>query len=116
MEHRTRSCKRIAGAATSALVAGVAFVACGSSYTPSATARSAFVDARAQALCTVKDKTFNSEQALEAAYTKSQSAAISDKDNQWLKSHLEKDAQLRGDITARFDALCPGDPNTAAKK
>jgi len=102
--------------ATSALVAGVAFVACGSGYKPSASARTAFVDARAHALCEVKDKNFTSENALEAAYNTAEAAKISAKDEAWLKARYEKDAKLRGDITARFDQLCPGDPGSAASK
>lgn len=100
--------KRLAASATSVLVTGVAFAACGGSgYTPSASARAAFVEARAQALCKVSDQTFSSQTALEQAYTSAQKAAISAKDERWLKSHLETDDQLRADISARFSAMCP---------
>ena len=113
MRHRAI---RRAGAAISVLVTGIAFAACGSGYKPSASARTGFVDARAQALCLVKDKNYTSENALETAYTTAEAAQISAKDNAWLKNDYEHDAKLRGDITAKFDATCPGDPSTPAGK
>ena len=88
------------------LFAAIGISACGSSSTPSAAARAAFVNARASALCTVKTHAYADKQALEAAYTASQHAAISDHDAQILKSELDKDATLRAAITARVAALC----------
>jgi hypothetical protein len=64
----------------------------------------------------VKDKNYASEDALETAYEKTQTANIGAKDEAWLKARYETDATLRADITARFNALCPGDPASAPSK
>jgi hypothetical protein len=100
---RTRTSSR---AAAALLFAAIGITACGSSYTPSAAARTSFVDARAAALCEVKTHVYADKQALEAAYTASQHAAISDRDAQVLKRAVDNDATLRADITARVTSLC----------
>jgi hypothetical protein len=80
--------------------------ACGSSYTPSAAARHAFVEARATALCKVKTQSFSDEHALEVAYTASQHANFSDRDSRVLKKKLENDQALREEISTRVASLC----------
>ena len=101
-----RSTRNSSRAIAAIVVAAIGMAACGSSYSPSATARTAFVEARASALCKVKTHAYADEHALEVAYTASQHAAISDRDAQVLKSALDTDATLRADITARVAALC----------
>ncbi len=93
-------------AVVSVVVAVLGGAACGSSYTPSATARHAFVDARATALRKVKTQSFSDEHALEIAYTSSQHANISDRDTRALKKELEKDQALREEISTRVATLC----------
>ena len=93
-------------AVVSVVLAVVGGAACGSSYTPSAAARHAFVEARATALCKVKTQSFPDEHALDLAYTASQHANISDRDTRALKKKLEKDQALREEISARVATLC----------
>lgn len=97
---------RCALAVTAAIVA-LAGAACGGSSGVSAESRSAFVDARASALCTVKTNSYATQKALEASYLSEQRADIPASDEKKLKKMLDDgDPALNGEVTARVGALC----------
>jgi hypothetical protein len=89
-----------------AVVLVLAGAACGSSGVSKAS-RSAFVDARAGALCTVKTHSYTTQRELEATFLTEQRADIPRADEGELKAMLDDgDATLNGEITARVGALC----------
>jgi len=90
-----------------AVLVAFAAAACGGSSGVSEASRSAFVDARAGALCTVETNAYASQRQLEATYLAEQNADIPPADEKKLKAMLDDgDAALNGEITARVAALC----------
>ena len=93
--------------AFAAVVVALAGAACGGSSGVSEASRSAFVDARAGALCTVKTHSYATQKQLEATYLSEQHADIPPADQKELKQMLDDgDETLNGEVTARVSALC----------
>ena len=99
---RTR-CALVVTAVTLAL----ASAACGGSSGVSDASRSAFVDARAGALCTVKTHSFATQKELEASFLSEQRADIPAADEKKLKEMLDDgDPALNGEVTAAVTSQC----------
>lgn len=90
----------------SAAMVVLATAACGSSGV-SEDSRSAFVDARADALCTVKTHSYATQTQLEETYLAEQHADIPQSDEKQLREMLDDgDAALNGEITAAVSTRC----------
>jgi hypothetical protein len=82
-------------------------VAACSSSGPSASAKQAFVEAQASALCAVRNHKFSDEAAQLAAYAGAiDHARLTNADLAALKKDVEHDRDLRAAITARVTESC----------
>jgi len=98
---------RRATCAAIAVMSGILAVGC-SHGGSSASSRTAFIEAQAAALCSVRDHKFHDQRAMAAAYTAAErTAGVDAADSARLTSELQQNADLRQAVSERVAQRCP---------